>query len=296
MMNTAELITRSKDFNPDNVTYGAPRVNKRGGKNIDVRYDGKKLCIQFPYLFTWGVNERVDDSSGRVSYDVSIVFNSRDENDPEGDYFNKLKRFEEKVLEDAVSNSKLWFGKAKMSREVAEAMMYPVLKYPKDKSTGEFDYTRNPNVKLKLPYWDEKFTQTELYDVKRNLLFDPKGQWEKTPVDLVPSKSHMKGLMQCTGVWFAGGRFGVTWSLVQAQVRPPVVLGGGFCMLDDSDDEGTLNRLNKEDEIEKVGSHVELAVNEVVVVSDGDEDEEEVEAPKKKKKRSVKKRKSKVAS
>ena len=287
MMSTADLITRSRDFNPDNVEYGAPRVNKRGGKNIDVRYENHKLCIQFPFLFTWGVNERVDETTGRVSYDVSVVFQSKNENDSEGDYFNKLKRFEEKVLEDAVTNSKLWFGKAKMSREVAEAMMYPVLRYPKDKNTGEYDYDRNPNVKLKLPYWDGKFTTTELYNVNRELLFDPKKQWDKTPVDLVPSKSYMKGLMQCTGVWFAGGRFGVTWSLVQAQVRPPVTLQG-FCMLDDSDDESTLNRLNKEDEMEQVGSHVELAVNEVV---DSDGDPAPEPAPKKKKR--VKKRKTK---
>ena len=292
MMSTADLITRSKDFNPDNVTYGAPRVNKRGGKNIDVRYNNQKLCIQFPFLFTWGVNERVDETSGRVSYDAAIVFGDRDENTAEGDYFHKLTRLQEKVLEDCVKNSKLWFGKAKMSREVAEAMMYPILKYPKDKATGELDYDRNPNVKLKLPYWDEKFTQTELYDVNKRKLFAPKGDWEKTPVELVPSKSHLKGLMQCTGVWFAGGRFGVTWSLVQAQVRPPVVLGGGFCMLDDSDDEETLDRLNKEDEAEKVGANVELAVNEVVVDSDG---EEEDPKPKPKKKKVKRKKKPRAA-
>ena len=290
MMNTADLITRSKDFNPDNVVYGAPRVNKRGGKNIDVRYHDNKLCIQFPFLFTWGVNERVDETSGRVSYDVNIVFESRDESTTEGDYFQKLKRFEEKILDDAVKNSKLWFGKTKMSREVAEAMMYPVLKYTKDKTTGEPDYTRDPSVKLKLPFWDDKFTQTELYDVKKNLLFAPTGEWTKTPVDLVPKKSYVKGLMQCTGIWFTGGRFGVTWSLLQGQVRRPVVLGGGFCMLDDSDDEDTLNRLNKQDEMDTVGSHVELAVNETV------SDEDEAPPVKKKTKKSVKKRKTKAAT
>ena len=290
MMSTNDLITRSKDFNPDNVAYGAPRVNKRGGKNIDVRYNGQKLCVQFPFLFTWGVNERIDETSGRVSYDAAIVFGDRDENTAEGDYFHKLTRLQEKVLEDCVTNSKLWFGKAKMSREVAEAMMYPILKYPKDKQTGELDFDRNPNVKLKLPYWDEKFTQTELYDVNKQKLFAPKGEWDKSPVELVPSKSYLKGLMQCTGVWFAGGRFGVTWSLVQAQVRPPVVLGGGFCMLEDSDDEETLDRLNKEDEAEKVGANVELAVNEVV--EDSDEEEETKPKPKKTK---VKKKKKKKA-
>jgi hypothetical protein len=37
----------------------------------------------------------------------------------------------------------------------------------------------------------------------------------------------------------AGGRFGVTWKLVQAQVRPPVrLVGTGVCHLEaDSDDD-----------------------------------------------------------
>ena len=37
--------------------------------------------------------------------------------------------------------AKKWFGK-KMSREVVDALMYPMLKHPKDKETGEPDLTR----------------------------------------------------------------------------------------------------------------------------------------------------------
>ena len=288
MTSTSDLITRAKDFNPNEITYGAPKVNKRGGKNIDIRYNSNPLCIQFPLQFTWGANERVDETSGRVSYDTALVFQSKDENDPEGQYWSKLKQLEEKVLEDATNNSKAWFGKSKMSTEVAEAMMYPILKYPKNKETGEFDYDRDASVKLKIPYWDGAFN-VELYDMKRQPLFLPKSMTEKSPVDLMPMKSYIKGLMRCNGVWFAGGRFGVTWSLVQAQVRPPVRLGGGFCMLDDSDDEDTLNRLQKEEAADEVGQQVELAVNEV-----NDSDEEVTPPPKKKK--TVKKRKKKSAN
>ena len=32
MTSTSDLITRAKDFNPNEITYGAPKVNKRGGK------------------------------------------------------------------------------------------------------------------------------------------------------------------------------------------------------------------------------------------------------------------------
>jgi hypothetical protein len=56
------------------------------------------------------------------------------------------------------------------------------------------------------------------------------------PQELVQGRAHLKGLMECTGVWHAGGKFGVTFKLLQAQVRPPVRIQG-FCIMDDSDDE-----------------------------------------------------------
>jgi len=281
-MSVHELITKSSDFDPSEVNYKEPRLNKRGGKNIGVIKNGNPLLIQFPLMFTWGANERVSEDSGRVSYDMSVSFTSKDSEDPVGHFYTKLQEFQDKVLDDAVENSKLWFGKAKMSREVAEAMFYPVLKFPKDKNTGEPDETRPATTKLKIPYWDEKFN-VELYDMNRQPLFVPNEVEDKgTPLELIPSRSYVKGLMQCSGVWFAGGRFGVTWNLVQAQVRKPVRIKG-FCMLDDSGDEATLAKVEAEEA-------VEAAVAEQF---DADEDAEEV-TPKKKKKKVVRKKKAKA--
>ena len=281
-MSAHELITKSSDLDPTEVTYKEPRLNKRGGKNIGVIKGGNPLVIQFPLMFTWGVNERVAEDSGRVSYDLNISFTSKDPEDAVGYFYTKLRELQDKVLDDAVSNSKLWFGKAKMSREVAEAMFYPILKFPKDKNTGEPDETRAATTKLKLPYWDEKFN-VELYDMNRKPLFVPNEVEDKgLPMELIPSRSYVKGLMQCSGVWFAGGRFGVTWNLVQAQVRKPVRIKG-FCMLDDSGDEATLAKVEAEE-----------AVEAAVAVQFDEDDAEEVTPKKKKKKKVVRKKKVKA--
>ena len=143
MTSSASLITLSKDFEPNTITYKEPRLNKRGGKNVSLMTaSGTQLLIQFPLMFTWGVNERVDENSGRVSYDLTVSFMETDTTTAVGSFFHKLKELQEKVLDDAVTNCKLWFGKSKMSREVVEAMMYPILKFPKDKTTGEPDTSR----------------------------------------------------------------------------------------------------------------------------------------------------------
>ena len=98
----------------------------------------------------------------------------------------------------------------------------------KDKQTGEPDKNRDPSLKLKIPYWEGSFN-VELYNMEGSPVFLPPKdgqempQGDKTPLDFVPSKSYIKGLISCDGIWMAGGRFGVTWKLVQAQVRPPVL-------------------------------------------------------------------------
>ena len=251
MSSTSELITKAKAFEPSEVTYRPPVVNARGGKSTQVRLHGQPLVLQIPLMLTWGVNERVDEQSGRVSYDMALQF-EKGKNPTVELFCEKLKEFEQKVLADSVTNSKSWFGKKTLSKEVAEAMMYPILKYPKMKDgSGEPDYERDPTLKLKIPYWDGKFN-IELYDMNSKAIYlsqkdssNPGPQGDKTPMDLLPKASHVKGLIACTGVWMAGGRFGVTWKLVQTQVRPPVrLVGTGTChIMDDSDDEDALEAL-----------------------------------------------------
>ncbi len=295
MSSPSELIVKTKHFVPSALQYQNAKANSRGGKSVQLRVNGQPLVLAIPLMFTWGVNERVDETSGRVSYDLALVFEN-EKSAAIASFCEKLKEMQNKILDDASGpKSKEWFGKSKLSREVAEAMMYPILKYPKDKSTGELDYTRNPNVKIKVPFWEGKFN-IELFDMKGTPLFTsgkdgvagPQG--DKTPLDLVPSKSHIKGLISCTGLWMAGGRFGVTWKLVQACVRKPVrLLGTGVCHLAaDSDDDELLDTAEEPKQVAQM--------NSALASDDDDEEEEEEEKPvPKKKKKVVRRKKTKKA-
>ncbi len=155
-MSASDSITKAKQFNPSKVTYRAPLVNKRGGKSVQCQLNGAPIVLQFPLMLTWGVNERVDEQSGRVSYDMALQFEP-DKSSSINKFMLALQAFQEKILDDSVSKSKDWFGKSKLSREVAEAMMYPILKYPKKKDgSGEPDHDRNPTLKLKIPFWSHQ--------------------------------------------------------------------------------------------------------------------------------------------
>lgn len=305
MASQKDLIVKSKNFVVDDVSYKPATINKRGGKNVKCVYQENPLRIQFPFIFTWGVNEREDENTGIFKYDVALQFGDKlDEH-----FKEKLKKFQDKILDDAVNNSKQWFGR-KMSKEVAEAMMYPILKYPKLKDgSGEPNYDKEPNFRVKLPYYDNKFS-VEIYNTKGECLFNPNmeedaPQGELTPKDIIESRSKVKGIIECNGIWMAGGRFGVTWKLLQVAVRPPInIIGSGKChIMSDSDDDEEEEKLKKEDEIKAQQNEESKPTSSIVDDSDDDgesqqdvpaqEDENEVVEEKPKKKKRVVRRKKK---
>ena len=256
-MSNNQQITKAKSFKASDITYREAVVNKRGGKNVQIQLNGGPLVLQIPLMFNWGVNERVDEATGRVSYDMALQFN--DDSPSVLKFLDALKVMENKIKDDSCGEMcKSWNGKSKMSREVIEALMYPILKYPQKKDSqgkpnGEPDYSRFPTMKIKIPYWDGKFN-CEVYDMQSKPLYLPSfTDSASTPHTTIPKASHVKGLIQCTGIWFAGGKCGVTWKLVQACVRPPArLLGTGTChIMEDSDDEEADNVLKQKEEEKK---------------------------------------------
>jgi len=139
------------------VKYKPPTVDKRGGKSVKIVSGGQWTTLQIPLMFTWGVNEFIDENTGVPKYSIALQFNP-EKSDAEFKFLNQIKALQEKIYDDAVTNSKEWFGKSKMNRQVVEALCHPILKYPKKKDdSGEADFDRNPTLNVKLPYWNDKF-------------------------------------------------------------------------------------------------------------------------------------------
>ena len=306
MSSVSYLITKAKSFNADAVTYKPALNNKRGGKSVQLLLSGQPIVLQVPLMLTWGVNERVDEQSGRVTYDMALDF--RNETTSVNKFKEAMTAFENKIKADCIKNSKEWFGKSKMSSELVDNLMYPILKYPKLKDsdgnyTDEADYSRAPSLKVKLPFWEGRFN-VELYNYadKTPLYLPPKKDElaETSPVECIPKASHINGLIACQGMWFAGGRCGVTWKLVQACVRPPArLLGTATCHIeDDSDDEEMEKNLAEKEAQDDTTNHDEddEEVHQPSFKDSDDEDEEQeeqevVEEVKPKKKKKVVRRK-----
>ncbi len=229
MTMSSKTILSGADFTPStDIKYSKPKVDARGAKSIGILNAGANTAtyISTPLMLTWGVNEYVDEKSGKVSYDLALQFpNEEYAKDDTTNFMNNMVEFENKIKADAITNAKEWFGKSKMSEDAIDALWTPMLKYPKDKNTGESDTSRAPTIKVKIPYWEGEW-KTELYDVNQHAIFPDPDNSTITPKDLIAKGSHVAVVILCGGIWFANGKFGVTWKLFQGVVKPKATMRG----------------------------------------------------------------------
>ena len=223
MSNTSKsspVIIKMSEWNPSAIKYMTPKLNDKGGKSINVisNQTNRSLHLTLPLLMTWGISDFTDDKTGESDgkFSMSLNFPNSEYATPETNLaLQKLKDFEEKLLNDAVANSEAWFGK-KQSREITEYGFFPFLKYSKNKETKATDYTRAPAIRPKVPKYGEDW-KVEVYDTKMNLLFPSPNL--SSPIDLVPKQSNVASVISCGGIWIGGKGWGLTWKLVQCVVK-----------------------------------------------------------------------------
>ena len=221
----ADTIIEGIAFNPSVVTYSAPKAGASGAKSVAITNNGTKsgLRVSTPLMKTWGASDFVDTQTGKGNgkYDMSLQFPSADYVTEDLTVFlRNMIEFEEKIKADALTNSKEWFGKVHKNAEVVDALYSPMLKYSKDKMTGEPDHTKAPILKIKLPLW-EGVWRCSIYDEDGTKIFPNASDLTVNPLDLIVKGGMVAVVMQCGGIWFANGKFGVTWKLVQAVVQKP---------------------------------------------------------------------------
>jgi hypothetical protein len=249
------------------------KTNKSGGKSV-----GIKLMLECPLMLTWGANKFTDEVSGRSTYKMALAFPRQDYANAETDLFlKKMVDLETKIKDDATKNSMEWFNKPKdkMPAQVVDALFNPMLKWPKDPLTGDRDMTKTPTLDVKLENYDG--FNCELYDVNGEMLFPDKTDSEVTPLTLIPKLTNIACVIQCGGLWFAGGKFGVTWKLFQGVVQPRPSLKGKCLISLTPAAKTTLVKAVQEDEVDEHSGESSL-----VVADDSDVEDEQpaqVKAP-----------------
>jgi hypothetical protein len=225
----AETIIDGTQFNVQSIKYTAPKANASGGKSINIlnKATNTGLRLSTPIMLTWGAS----DFENNGKFDMALQFPSDEYKNADTEAFlQNLIALEAKIKADALVYSKEWFGKQHKSADVVDALFSPMLKYSRNKVTGDLDLTKAPSFRVKIPFW-EGVWKCEIYDEEHNRMFPNTENPNVTPVDFLQKGINVACLLQCGGLWFANGKFGITWKLIQAVSQKPRATLSGQCFI-----------------------------------------------------------------
>jgi hypothetical protein len=289
-------ITLCKEFNIKNITYSDVRMSDNGGKMVYLSYKKEPLILQTPPMKApFGLSKWDNDGKNAApKFTLDLSFGGMDNTPNIQMFYDVCESLDKRLVEDGFNHQATWFkGKKYGSTEIVEALYTPVIKYAKDKETGERTDKYAPTIKVTVPFRDGNF-DCLVFDEHRN------------PIDLkdVETKGgRVTALLRLSGIWFAGGKFGISWRVLQMKLVPAGMGFRGACALREDDDidvdtaavDGEKSSSDsEEDELEadepSIAEDLSHAFSRQSMNAPDDDDEEEdveedvvVEAPAKKK-------------
>lgn len=220
-------VVAPTSFSASKVTFSTVKLLESGGKQAYLNYDGRPLVMQVGSLPTpFGLS--VYDKTTPVKYSVDL--NMRGYDDPTNSpkvaaIYTALAALDEYMIEQGVKNSRAWF-KADLTRDVVKAFYTPTVRFARDAEGNLKPYP--PTLKIQLRQRDGKF-ETQVYDDKKRPMTDIPME------DILVKGAQLTVLIQCTGVWFAGSKYGLSWKAIQIRADKLPETIRGFAFLDDGD-------------------------------------------------------------
>lgn len=230
LIQMSKLIVKINDFSTSNLSIGPMKSLESGGKMASLFYkygdnSSSTLMTQVGSLsLPFGMN--TFDKAGPVKYSMDLSLRGLEDNPKVRAVYDAFSSLDEWMIDQGVKNSKAWF-KADLSRDVVKAFYTPMIKVAKD-AEG------NPNPKYPPTFKINLKKQNDQFDVK---VYDDQARaYEGVPLeDLLIKGAMVTTLIQCTSVWFAGSKFGLSWKAKQIRMDKVPESIRGYAFLDDDD-------------------------------------------------------------
>jgi len=243
-----------KSVNVSNFKYTQPKTLTNGSRTVYITHNSNKLSIQTPIMkLPYGVGEgyeaekdkdkEKDDNKKPPSYDLHVSFGGHDDNPKMKSLLDLMIAIENQVKQDAFKNRLEWLDDDFDGIEqVVNKLFTPIVKYDKDKVTKKIVGKYPPTMKLKLPY-DNKSSQFlfKAEDMDRNVI-----DFKSVIKNLRGGRG--KFIIQLSALWFAGGKFGCTWKIINAKVEGNIQKTPDFIEESDDDNDETKKSIAGSDE------------------------------------------------
>jgi hypothetical protein len=257
-----DSIVLPSDFDASQITYSEPRVLDNGGKVVYVSFNKKKLIMQTPEMMApFGLSKWNNEGKANDKYSLDLSFKGRDTREVLNKFYDGLKSFDKKLVEDGLNHCQTWLKKQYKSLDVVEALYTPIVKHAKDDKYP-------PTFKLSLPHNGSQFT-CDVYDGNRNLV---------DIANLETKGARVSAIIQCVGIWIAGSKYGCSWKVLQMKITPPSSIKGyAFKELNEKVEDEVEDEGEDDDESDDHKALME-DVAAVKVVDDEDDDEAVIES------------------
>jgi len=267
-----------KNVEISKLKYSEVKTLSSGSKNVYVNYATGKLRIQTPVLFMpYGIGEGYEDKSVKnpevkknidKKYDLTVSFKGHDENAKILTFLEKMREIEQEIIDKAFEYRLEWFKDDYDGNKAFVARMFSqMIKVDKDPKTGKPVGKYPPTLKVKVPYdgLNDKF-KFDCYDMENN------------EIEFTNVISKLKGgrtqlIIELTGIWMAGGKYGCTWKIVSSKFQ--LSQSNKMAFIEDSDTEKK-DAEEEEDEEEEDEPSLSKQENKVEN-SEPEEDENENE-------------------
>ena len=196
------------EFDISKLTFSAPVENERGGKSIDVLYNGGFACIRGPMdqqRVPFSVKLYEDSGRKKFSFSTSVTKDSV--------FAQHILAIDEQIKRHCKENSLAWLGKKSVSDTQINIYFSPSLKLHME--NGEPSGRYDPTMNVKLPTYPDGKKNFLLYDKDRNAM--PQGY---DIISAIPAGSNFEGIYRLKSIWVVDSNFGALYELVQGQVFP----------------------------------------------------------------------------
>lgn len=212
----AAAIPNLTEINFSGLTISDPKALSHGGKLIYISNANKK-----PFVFK---TPMLRAPFGMSTYQNQKYYLNMSLDDVD-DFKEKLLNLQQIVIDEALVKSHSWFKKS-CTRDEIQQMFTPSVKYSEPRDGKSYA----PTVQFSVPFKNDKF-DCDAYDEEKNAI--------DISLKNIPRGSMVSAIAQCSGVWIAGSKFGLTMKIVQMKVSSTsqVFKAEGYSFVDDDEEE-----------------------------------------------------------
>jgi hypothetical protein len=234
----SQQVQLPKNVDFDKVSFSQVKTHPSGAKSVYMNVNNNPLIIQTPVMKTpFGLSKFVNNEDAyqkgeREKWTLQLALKDFETSTSISNFYKFLKNLDTAIVQAAFENSKAWFNK-KQSEDLLKELYSSPLQYPKDKE-GEITDKYPPTFRLTVPVIDGKIA-CDCYNPSH----------EKVDLSTIDKGSTVVAIIQATGAWIAGSKFGYSFKVIQMLVTPPSNISG-FAFITDGDDDHNIPTKNSE--------------------------------------------------